>query len=97
MNVQSSPDYDIAIVGGGLSGTLAAVTLGRAGWRVALIDRNEVYPPEFRVEKIGAEQMAKLAACSIVHARRITASCTRISSPRCVGRSRLRWTSSSAA
>ena len=47
-------DYDIAIVGGGLSGTLAAVTLGRAGWRVALIDRNETFPPEFRVEKIGA-------------------------------------------
>jgi 2-polyprenyl-6-methoxyphenol hydroxylase-like FAD-dependent oxidoreductase len=59
MSVISTPNYDIAIVGGGLSGTLAAVTLGRAGWRVALIDRNEVYPPEFRVEKIGAEQMAK--------------------------------------
>lgn len=59
MSVASNPNYDIAIVGGGLSGTLAAVTLGRAGWRVALIDRNEIYPPEFRVEKIGAEQMAK--------------------------------------
>ena len=61
MSVTSTTDYDIAIVGGGLSGTLAAVTLGRAGWRVVLIDRSETYPPEFRVEKIGAEQMAKFA------------------------------------
>jgi 2-polyprenyl-6-methoxyphenol hydroxylase-like FAD-dependent oxidoreductase len=59
MSVTPTCDYDIAIVGGGLSGTLAAVTLDRAGWRVALIDRNATFPPEFRVEKIGAEQMAR--------------------------------------
>ncbi len=53
-------DTDIAIVGGGLSGTLAACILGRAGYRVTLIDRHRVIPEEFRVEKIGAEQVAAL-------------------------------------
>jgi 2-polyprenyl-6-methoxyphenol hydroxylase-like FAD-dependent oxidoreductase len=50
-------ETDIAIVGGGLSGSLAAVVLGRAGYRVALIDRHPVYPPEFRVEKIAGDQV----------------------------------------
>ena len=53
-------DTDIAIVGGGLSGTIAAIVLARAGARVTLIDRNEVAPPEFRVEKLGGEQLVKL-------------------------------------
>jgi 2-polyprenyl-6-methoxyphenol hydroxylase-like FAD-dependent oxidoreductase len=51
--------YDVAVVGGGLSGTLAAITLGRAGYRVALIDRHAVYPEEFRVEKIGGDRIAR--------------------------------------
>jgi len=55
-----TPDTDIAIVGGGLSGTIAAITLARAGASVTLIDRNDVAPPEFRVEKLGGEQLAKL-------------------------------------
>ena len=53
-------DTDIAIVGGGLSGTIAAIVLARTGARVTLIDRNEVAPPEFRVEKLGGEQLTKL-------------------------------------
>jgi 2-polyprenyl-6-methoxyphenol hydroxylase-like FAD-dependent oxidoreductase len=53
-------DTDIAIVGGGLSGTLAACLLGRAGYRVTLIDRHRVFPQEFRVEKIGSEEVEKL-------------------------------------
>ncbi|MBB3569218.1 NAD(P)/FAD-dependent oxidoreductase [Rhizobium sp. BK491] len=53
-------DTDIAIVGGGLSGTLTACLLGRAGYRVTLIDRHRVFPQEFRVEKIGRGEIEKL-------------------------------------
>jgi 2-polyprenyl-6-methoxyphenol hydroxylase-like FAD-dependent oxidoreductase len=35
----SSPDYDVAIVGGSLAGSTAAILLGRAGQRVALIEK----------------------------------------------------------
>lgn len=48
---------DIAIVGGGLAGSLAAAVLARAGHRVALVDKRAVYPDEFRVEKIGGHQL----------------------------------------
>ncbi|WP_375161032.1 FAD-dependent oxidoreductase [Bradyrhizobium sp. RDT46] len=51
---------DIAIVGGGLAGSLAAAVLARAGHRIALIDKRAVYPDEFRVEKIGGHQLAML-------------------------------------
>ena len=49
-------EVDVAVVGAGLGGSAAAVTLGRAGYRVALIDRDLVCPPKFRVEKFGGEQ-----------------------------------------
>ncbi|BAL77857.1 hypothetical protein S23_46630 [Bradyrhizobium cosmicum] len=48
---------DIAIVGGGLAGSLAAAVLARAGHRVALVDKRAVHPDEFRVEKIGGQQL----------------------------------------
>lgn len=53
-------DTDIAIVGGGLSGTLTASILGRAGYRVTLIDRHRIVPQEFRVERINGDQIEKL-------------------------------------
>src|SRR5215218_8868022 len=48
---------DVAIVGGGLAGSLAAAVLARSGHRVALIDKRAVYPEEFRVEKIAGQQV----------------------------------------
>ncbi|BAL76082.1 FAD-dependent oxidoreductase [Bradyrhizobium cosmicum] len=43
---------DIAIIGGGLSGSTAAAMLGRAGISAVLVDPHESYPADFRVEKL---------------------------------------------
>jgi len=53
-------EADVAIIGGGLAGSLAAAVLGRAGHRVTLIDRHAVYPPEFRVEKLAGDEIGLL-------------------------------------
>ena len=67
---------DIAIIGGGLAGSTAAAMLGRAGIACVLIDPHEVYPFDFRVEKIsGDEQLerffrtgiAESVLCSATH------------------------------
>ncbi len=46
---------DIAIIGGGLAGSTAAAMLGRAGIATVLIDPHEVYPFDFRVEKLSGD------------------------------------------
>ncbi len=51
---------DAVIVGGGLSGSLAAVLLGRVGFNVALVDRYSEYPPEFRAEQLVGSQVDTL-------------------------------------
>lgn len=48
---------DIAIVGGGLAGSLAAAMLGRAGIDAVVIDPHTVYPPDFRCEKLDGDQV----------------------------------------
>ncbi len=65
----------VAIIGGGLSGALAAVVLGRAGYDVALIDRHPVYPKEFRVEKLTGTQLELLNRLGVLEA--IAAGATR--------------------
>lgn len=45
-------EKDIAIIGGGLAGSLSAAMLARRGYSVALIDPNEQYRPDFRAEKL---------------------------------------------
>jgi 2-polyprenyl-6-methoxyphenol hydroxylase-like FAD-dependent oxidoreductase len=57
---EATRQVDVAIVGGGLSGSLAAVILGRKGYRVALLDRHAKHPPEFRAEKIAGPQVGVL-------------------------------------
>jgi 2-polyprenyl-6-methoxyphenol hydroxylase-like FAD-dependent oxidoreductase len=59
---------DVAIVGGGLAGSLAAAVLTRAGYRVALIDKRATYPAEFRVEKLGGQQVDILRRLSLLEA-----------------------------
>jgi 2-polyprenyl-6-methoxyphenol hydroxylase-like FAD-dependent oxidoreductase len=51
---------DVTIVGGGLAGSLAAAMLGRAGVDAVLVDPHEVYPPDFRCEKLDGVQVAIL-------------------------------------
>ncbi|MGY4287987.1 hypothetical protein ACVWXO_007207 [Bradyrhizobium sp. LM2.7] len=46
---------DIAIISGGLSGSTAAAMLGRAGISTVLIDPHEIYPADFRVEKLSGQ------------------------------------------
>jgi 2-polyprenyl-6-methoxyphenol hydroxylase-like FAD-dependent oxidoreductase len=57
---------DVVIIGGGLSGTLAALLLGRIGCRVALMDPDEVHPPEFRAEQLVGYQVERLAQLGLL-------------------------------
>lgn len=57
---QNMRHVDVAIVGGGLAGSLAAAMLGRAGTSVALVDPHETFPPDFRCEKLDGSQIAVL-------------------------------------
>src|SRR6185369_6079617 len=60
---------DIAIVGGGLAGSLAASVLARAGHRVALVDKRAVHPDEFRGDKLGGQQLEMFRKLGFLHAR----------------------------
>jgi 2-polyprenyl-6-methoxyphenol hydroxylase-like FAD-dependent oxidoreductase len=61
-------DCDVAILGGGLSGTIVAIALARRGVGVVLVDRHLIHPAEFRVEKIGGEQVEKLTRLGLIEA-----------------------------
>src|ERR1043165_2526334 len=53
-------ETEIAIVGAGLAGSLAATMLGRAGHAVTLIDPFESCRPDFRCEKLEEAHVATL-------------------------------------
>jgi 2-polyprenyl-6-methoxyphenol hydroxylase-like FAD-dependent oxidoreductase len=59
---------EIAIVGGGLAGSMAAAMLGRAGYQAILIDPHPVYPPDFRCEKLDGAQTAVLRQSGLADA-----------------------------
>ncbi len=51
---------DVAIVGGGIGGSLVAAMLGKAGIDAVLIDIHKDFPRDFRCEKLDAGQIAIL-------------------------------------
>jgi 2-polyprenyl-6-methoxyphenol hydroxylase-like FAD-dependent oxidoreductase len=51
---------DVAIIGGGLAGSLTAAMLGRAGIDCVLVEPRETYPADFRCEKLDGPQTAIL-------------------------------------
>jgi 2-polyprenyl-6-methoxyphenol hydroxylase-like FAD-dependent oxidoreductase len=59
---------DIVIAGGGLAGSLAAAMLGRAGYGVVLVDPHQVYPFDFRCEKLDGAQVKVLRKTGIAEA-----------------------------
>jgi 2-polyprenyl-6-methoxyphenol hydroxylase-like FAD-dependent oxidoreductase len=66
---------DVAVVGGGLAGSLAAAMLGRERFETVLIDLHEVYPPDFRCEKLDGGQVAILEKTGFAEAVLSAASC----------------------
>src|SRR5262245_42578683 len=59
---------DIAIVGGGDTGSTADAMLGRAGIDTVLIDPHPTYPADFRCEKLDASQAALLHRAGLAEA-----------------------------
>jgi 2-polyprenyl-6-methoxyphenol hydroxylase-like FAD-dependent oxidoreductase len=56
----------IIIVGAGMAGSLLALTLGRQGQAVSLIDLKREMGPEFRNEKLGIDQIERLDALGVL-------------------------------
>ena len=48
---------DIAIIGGGFAGALAALVLARDGWSVIVVDPYDPFPPLFRADKLDGDQL----------------------------------------
>ncbi len=59
---------DVAIVGGGLAGSITAASLGRAGIDAVLIDPHARYPVDFRCEKLSSAQLAILRRTGLADA-----------------------------
>ncbi len=67
---------DVAIVGGGIAGSTAAVLLQNSGINALLIDPHEVMPKDFRCEKFNRDQMQMLERLGI--SEKIYDACTPI-------------------
>jgi 2-polyprenyl-6-methoxyphenol hydroxylase-like FAD-dependent oxidoreductase len=59
-------ETEIAIVGGGLAGSLAAVMLGRGGHAVTLVDPFAACRPDFRCEKLEEAHVAALRRAGVL-------------------------------
>jgi 2-polyprenyl-6-methoxyphenol hydroxylase-like FAD-dependent oxidoreductase len=56
MSDPSIQPFDVVVVGAGLAGVTTAHVLGRAGYRVALVDPREECAPCFKAEKVEPDQ-----------------------------------------
>lgn len=66
-------ETEIVIAGGGLAGSICATVLGRAGYRVMMVDPHQVYPADFRCEKLDSADMQLLETLGLAQAvRRIS-------------------------
>lgn len=61
-------EHDIIIVGAGLAGSMAATMLARNGHSVVVVDPNEVYPADFRCEKIDPPKIEILRRAGLIDA-----------------------------
>src|SRR5689334_5135832 len=61
-------ETEVAIVGAGLAGSLAATMLGRAGYDVTLIDPFEACRPDFRCEKLEEAHVESLRNAGVLDA-----------------------------
>jgi 2-polyprenyl-6-methoxyphenol hydroxylase-like FAD-dependent oxidoreductase len=59
---------DVAIVGGGFAGCVAAIALGRDGRKVVLIEASPTIPDVFRAEKISGDQLSLLRELGLLDA-----------------------------
>ncbi len=59
---------DVAIIGGGLAGSLSAAMLGNASIKALVIDPHPVYPEDFRCEKLDGPQVEILRRTGIAEA-----------------------------
>ncbi len=59
---------DVAIVGGGLAGSVAAAMLGRQGIDAIVVDPHEQYPADFRCEKLDPSQLELLRSTGLADA-----------------------------
>ncbi len=59
---------DVAIIGGGFAGALAAIALGGAGRKVTLIERSKAIADVFRAEKIAGDQLPLLSQIGLLDA-----------------------------
>ncbi len=68
-DVTVAPDIaDVCIVGAGLAGSSAAFVLGRAGYRVTVVDPRSTCAPCFKAEKIEPDQAAMLRELGLLGA-----------------------------
>ena len=80
---------DVAIIGAGAAGSLAAIMLARAGHSVVLIDPTHPYRPEFRCEKIDYRHAEVLSAAGVLKRLRAELAHLATIDPEAAGRMRI--------